>query len=760
MIRLNRHTFKRAVLALALTSASVFVFTELLCRSDAFIDRSRFDHPGDSVLVLDRHGTPLRVLRAPDGLDHRWISLGEVSPSLLTALIAVEDSRFFSHHGVDFFSSARAAITLTGLYGRRSGASTITQQLIKLVYGRPHGLFDKPLEVLRAQALEHRMSKDQILEQYINRLPFGNGIVGVARASEAYFGHDAATLTQSESALLVGIPQAPSRYEPWRHRSASLRRRAVVLRRMASAGLIDASQLGALSIAPPATLSIAPHPYVAPRYTDQLSALRRVRKLPPGPRPGSIVSALDLPLQRIAHDEVSNTVQRFRARGVLNGAAIVLANATGEVLGYVSAVDGSGAAIDLLTARRAPGSSLKPFVYERWFERGGAPTEIVADVSVQRTGHLGQSFEARDYDNHERGPTPAASALASSLNLAALDVASRVGADRLVSHLRSLGFRLPRAASDYGSAIVLGGAEVSPIELARAWSTLARGGTLPTLSFLLRTDAQPGQFVMLRGAAEQTWRVLSDPFLRRMGFGDDLSRDGPPGQFAIKTGTSSQWRDAWAAASTRRHTVVVWLGDPWGSPMASVSGFTAAAPLAARILAAAERLSGAPPPVITEARFVNARICTWSGLRAGPSCRHTLDGQFLPNQIPTTVCSSHDADGTNLLDARYFRWIERHHPPNVRARASQSSPRELAIEAPADGTQLLIDPLGSSVSISLRSNRTNALWRIDGRPHPGSRWRLSLGEHTLVAFAGTSQSAPVRVTVASVRQPSVTAPGP
>ena len=737
-----RRVARRGAWALGLAMALAWAVIAVAVRVDGVVDLSRFDHPDDALVVLDRRGVPLRVLRA-GGVDRRWVPLRAVSPRLIAAVLAVEDARFFSHRGVDLVAAARATLSVVGLRPRVSGGSTLTQQLVKRVYGRPRGLWSKPIEVLRAMALERRMSKDEILEQYLNRLPFGNGIEGVARASEAYFGHDVSTLTLGEAALLAGVPQAPSRFEPWRRREASLRRRAVVLRRMAAAGVISRASLAASIAEPPATLTDAPHPYLAPRLAERVA-----RSAAGSTRGGAVRCSVDAALHREVRDELARTVRRYGARGARNAAGVVIANASGEVLAYVSALDGVGGAIDLLRARRAPGSSLKPFVYERWFERGGAPSDVLADVSVPRTGGRGETFEARDYDGRERGPVTADRALAASLNPPARDAAARVGADDLIAHLRRLGFGLPRSAESYGAAVVLGGAEVSPLELARAWVALARRGTLPPLAF---TPGAAGRAerVMEPEAAEQAWTALADPALRRAGFGDDLSSVGPRGPFALKTGTSSQWRDAWAAAATRRHTVVVWIGDPWGAPMAAVSGFEAAAPLAARVLAAAERSSDAPEPRLPEARFTEAAVCSWSGLRAGPSCPRVTVARFARGRSLPAPCDAHDHDGADLVDARFARWVATQHPPGVRLRSSAEVETALAVVEPRDGARLLVDPRRGAPTLALRATRDDVRWEVDGRALPDARWSAAVGSHQLVAVRGRERSPAATVVVAS-----------
>ena len=267
---------------------------------------------------------------------------------------------------------------------RRSGASTITQQTVKLTFGRPLGRWSKPLEVLRALSLEQHMSKSEILEQYINRLPYADNVVGIARASESYFGKPPSQLTLAEAALLAGLPQAPTRYDPRRHPDAARERRSVVLRRMHRLGAIDTQQLrDALNA--PIRVQEESRPWRAPRFADRVLGAYRHGEVRADSR-RRVRSTLDLRVQAETENILRAAVERQRSRGVTNGAAIVVDNKTGEIRGYVGAArpNGPGGSMDLLEAGRQPGSTLKPFVYELFFERGGTAASVLADVAVRR----------------------------------------------------------------------------------------------------------------------------------------------------------------------------------------------------------------------------------------------------------------------------------------------------------------------------------------------------------------------------------------
>jgi penicillin-binding protein 1C len=759
---------RRAAFVAALTLVVTLVACRALIASGALIDRARFAHPDDSVVVVDRTGRTLRLARV-DGADRRWVRLSDVSPNLIAAVIATEDGDFHGHHGVDWRAVFRSMARNVVPGNRWSGASTITQQLVKRVYGR-RGLWSKPVEALRAMSLERVLSKDEILEQYLNRLPFGDGIEGVERASVSYFGHSAATMTVAEAALLAGVPQAPSATEPRRHLGRALSRRGYVLDRMLARGVIDRASWEVARNEHPAIATEGPRPWEAPRAVDHaLGLLRRGEAQREGV---TLRTSIDLPLQTQVESLLRAGVSRFATRGARNGAAIVVANATGEVLAYVGAArDGStdaGGALDLLRARRQPGSTLKPFVYELLFERGGSPATVLDDVALPMRGAHGATFEARDYDGRERGPVRARVALAASLNLAALDATGRVGSDRVVQRLRALGVRVPDDAAHYGAAVVLGGADVSALELARAYVTLARGGAAVPLQFTPVSNTR-GVPVMHPDAASLAWDVLSDPVARADAFGHDLRELAGDQPFALKTGTSSNWRDAWAAVATRRVTVVVWLGDPSGAAMRSVSGFEASAPIAARILAAAERLEARIEPVSPpDVHLVEGAVCAWTGLRAGPRCHHLVRERFTREGIPEETCDAHDASGRDVLGARYAAWFGRQHPAGVvldEGHATAVAATDaVVVSEPRDGAQWLLDAAREAPDVRLRATlrgvtTREVTWEVDGVALASDRWTATAGTHHVVAVRGSTRSAPsvVTVRVASARDVSLRA---
>ncbi|MBX3271823.1 MAG: transglycosylase domain-containing protein [Sandaracinaceae bacterium] len=743
--------------ALALAAAvGALALAALVATTD--LERERFARPPDAITVTDRHGVPLRHHR-PDGHDRRWVALRDVSPHLVDAVLAVEDDRFREHAGLDARASARAALSLL-LPGRRaSGGSTLTQQLVKLVYGRPDGLLDKPREVVRAMLLERRFGKDWILEQYLNRLPFGDRIEGVGRASEQYFGVPVAELDVAQAALLAGIPQAPSALEPRRHYAAAVRRQRVVLSRMRATGRLDEASYRAARAEVVVIRDRPVRPWRAARAADR--ALEEHRRGAARATRGVLPTSLDLALTEEAERILRAAVREHAARGVTNAAAVAVSNADGSILAYVGAAEqgahAEGGWLDLARARRQPGSTLKPFVYALLFERGGTPATLLDDLSRPMVGGDGSLFVARDYDGRERGPVRAREALSASLNLAALDAARRVGAERVVDRLAALGITRLEGADRYGAAIVLGGADVSVLELAGAYAALARGGqqVFPSLvgSSLVeasRIGSSRSSSVIDPHAAALVTDVLVDRSARREAFGDDLAAERSE-PFALKTGTSSGWRDAWAAVYDDSVTVVVWLGDPAGRPLRGLSGFEGAARPAARILAATQArleslgIERRPRPRVELAR---ARVCARTGALAGPRCTHTLEERFAPGTSPSHVCDAHRADGAVELSSRYARWLAEAQAPGFALGTATAPVGRPRIAYPRPGARLLAPP-GTQLPLraTVGAETVQARWEVDGAALPSERWDATAGEHVLVAWVGEAASDPVTVRV-------------
>lgn len=533
-------------------------------------------HYDRSVLVTERSGQPLLELVGPDNQRCRPVGLTEMSPWLVLAVVAIEDERFESHGGVDWYAVARA--TGQNLWARRtvSGASTITMQLCKMLDERPRTWRAKLIEAFRALQLERQQSKAEILTQYLNRIPCGGNLRGVEAASQAYFQKSASQLSLGEAALLAGLPQSPNRYAPDRHPEAAARRREAVLRQMVTLGQITQSQFDDAVLEPVVVGSRAVKPAIATHAAWMALAQR----------PGGCRTTINLDLQREVERVVADKASDLPAGA--DAAVVVIDVAASQIValvGSANAHDPRDGQVNGATARRSPGSTLKPFLYATAFEAGRlSPESLVDDVAIERTGWTPENFD-RTY----RGKVTAAEALRQSLNVPAITITEGLGLPRCLGILQSVGFQLPADSEARGGlAVATGGLEVSLLELTNAYATLARDG-LRREPRLLIDDGQmltpdtTSVRVLEPNVCRAVTSILSSEHRQPLGWETRSPANRP--WFAWKTGTSSGRRDAWAIGHNGRFAIGVWVGFFHGSGHREFVGREVAEPILATLFA-------------------------------------------------------------------------------------------------------------------------------------------------------------------------------
>jgi penicillin-binding protein 1C len=580
------------------------------------------DLPRDAraLSFVDRNGAPLGTVLGRDDRHTMSVPLARIAPAFLAALRATEDRRFADHGALDPSATLRAFALAAGTHRFPSGASTLSMQLARQLVPVAPTVWGKVVESVVAQRLENGLSKAQILEAYANRAPMGSNLYGVEAAARTYFGVAAAHLDLAQAALLAGLPNDPVRLDPYRHPAAARARQRYVLAGMRAAGLIDAA---VEQRAASENLSLQP------RAAGILAGAHFLFFLAPqvAPERARVRTTIDRSLQRFVERQLVDVVARLSVNDVGAGAAIVVDNATGAVLAYAGSPDyfddRSLGRNDGVQALRQPGSALKPFLYELALERRDVrPTTILADVPVAYALPQAQIYRPTDYTERFAGPVRARVALADSLNVPAVRVLSRVGVAPFLGRLHALGFsHLNRSPDYYGLGLTLGGGEVSLYELVRAYATLARGGA-PTALVTTLDGATPASAPAGASRGDPAWAwvtdVLADPFARAAAFGTDsiLSLPFPA---AVKTGTSSDFRDTWTAGFTRDYTVAVWVGNFDGRPMRGISGVTGAAPLWNRIMlhlyANRDAAPFAPP-----AGYLRRPICATTGTHPSITC--------------------------------------------------------------------------------------------------------------------------------------------
>jgi len=548
--------------------------------------------------LLDRHGEPLQSRRRDSSVRRlAWTPLAELSPALIRAILLAEDRRFPRHGGLDL----RALLGALGGYfreGRRRGASTLTMQLAGLLepsLGRPgagRDLGQKLRQAAYALALERQWRKADILEAYLNRVGFRGELQGIAASARALFGKHPSGLDESESILLAALLPAPNA-DPVR-----LGRRACAIAR--EGGFLSrCTRLQALAAA-----TLAHPPAAGLREVELAPALARRLLAKPGDH---VVTTLDTAIQRRVLSVLERQLAGLTGRNVRDAAALVMDNASGEVLAYVGSAGAAStaAAVDGAAARRQAGSTLKPFLYGLALERRYLTPASILDDSPVNLETASGLYIPQNYDHAFKGPVSVRTALSASLNVPAVRTLVLVGVEAFRDRLVALGYAgLTESGEHYGFSLALGSADVSLLEQVNAYRTLANRGIWSPPRFRMgAADAGGRRRVMQEAATFLVADILADNASRAVTFGLD-SPLATRFWSAVKTGTSKDMRDNWCIGFGARYTVGVWVGNFEGDAMRDVSGISGAAPAWAAIMAGLEGegpVRSAPDGVVREA---------------------------------------------------------------------------------------------------------------------------------------------------------------
>jgi len=571
-----------AVIAAVPVAAVVYWVATFFTSVPQFSDVKSAHQPSEFRL-LDRHGEIIHEQRVDfktRTLD--WVPLSDISPALVEAVVFAEDKSFWSHGGVNWLSLG-AAVKNYILRGKPRGASTITMQLSGMMRGgKQRDFLGKAEQIFSAMSLERNWSKQQIIEAYLNMAGFRAELKGVGAMSKALFGKQPKAMDKVESMIAVALLKSPGAKPEDVAKLACLR--AALIGETGICGAIHAAAMAALdgnyAIEPAANL--APHAARALMTKDG----------------GSIQCTLDGAVQRHVVEALARNVKALNGRHVGNGSAIVLDNETGGILAYVGDVAGDSKipGPDGAKARRQAGSSLKPFLYAQAIDNKLITAASLLDDSTFETGVQAGIYRPGNYDKKYRGLVPARMALANSLNIPATRLADIVGPDDFVMKLEALGFTGLKEGDHYGVSIALGAPEVSLLELANAYRTLANGGVWSEPRMKPDGASQPGRRVYSSGAAFIVADILSDRGARSGAFGleNPLSTSF---WSAAKTGTSKDMRDNWCIGFTSKYTVGVWVGNFSGAPMHNVSGVSGAAPAWVEIIKWLNSVNPSSPPV-------------------------------------------------------------------------------------------------------------------------------------------------------------------
>lgn len=525
-----------------------------------------------STAVYDKDGQLLRAFTNSDG---RWIfhvSLNELNQNFIRATLAIEDRRFFQHRGVDFISVIRAVFQNISNGRKISGASTLSMQTVRLLENRPRTFASKIIETVHAIYFEMHYSKEDILSMYFTLAPYGGNIHGIKAAAKKYFNKEPNDLTLSESALLAGLPQSPSRLRPDRYPERAMKRRGMVLKSMLRDGVIDHKSFE-FALVEPVTVERHVMPFEAPHFAEMI---RRTH-----PRE-TVLTTIDSRIQLFAEQVLREAVERLRDSRVSNGAVVVIENATGKVRAMVGSADFSSATdfgqVNGAISQRSPGSALKPFTYALGFERGFYSSASQINDSPVRYGE----YLPKNYDEEFHGLVTIREALVESLNIPAVEVLDKVGYGSLYSLLRQSGLTtLNKSPDTYGLSLTLGSSEVKLLELTNAYAMLARLGVYKPPVLVESDNTHQGQRILSEGSTYIVANILSDSS-RLQDIGIYRNEKIAP-RVSFKTGTSYGQRDAWTFAYNKEYTIGVWLGNFSGASSKALVGLEVATPVAFKI---------------------------------------------------------------------------------------------------------------------------------------------------------------------------------
>ena len=576
-------------------------------------------------VVVAEDGSPLWRFADAQGIWRYPVTIEEVSPRYLDALIQYEDRWFWDHPGVNPFSIARAAWQDVTSGRVVSGGSTLTMQVARLLDPHPRTFGGKFRQLWRAMQLEWHLSKRDILTLYLNRAPFGGTLQGIGAASWAYLGKPPVQLSYADAALLAVLPQAPSRLRPdrWPERAQAARNK--VLDRM-QAQQVWSAALVKEAKEEPVWLFPRQMPQLAPLFARHMLAQSRDEK---------IVTTLDIGLQRQLEEMALNWKSRLPPRSSL--AMVVVDNRNMKVRGWVGSADIADNSrfghVDMVTAVRSPGSVLKPFLYGMALDSALIHPETLLQDVPRRVG----DYRPGNFDSGFHGPVSMSEALVRSLNLPAVQVLDAYGPKQFAARLRNAGLPLILpAGAEPNLSLILGGAGARLADITAAYSALARHGKVGKLR-MLASDPLVERPLLSPGAAWIIRRILA-------GEAQPVPDASLPQvvPLAWKTGTSYGYRDAWAIGVNARYSIGIWTGRPDGTPVAGQFGFASAIPLLNQVsnllLANSARQQEGRDP--RPASVSSAEIC-WPGgqpLPAGDSnCRRRLSTWVLDNSLPPTL---------------------------------------------------------------------------------------------------------------------------
>lgn len=683
-----------------------------------------------TLTLLDCRGREIAEIASPEARAQLPRRLNELGKWLPRVTVALEDHRFYEHAGVDWRATASACTRNLKAHRIVSGASTITQQLVKMVSGRQRrSWFGKFYETIVAWKIERRWSKERILTEYLNRSSYGNRRLGPEAAARAYFGKSARDLTLAESIFLAGLPQAPTRFNPWRHPELATRKYERSLARLAQLSVITGEEQALLAKSAPVARRFDP-PHLAPHFVDAVVARN------PSLR-GAVRTSLDLDLQNTAERFVRSHLAALNRYDITQAAMVILDNETGAVRAMVGSNNYAANQVNGAMRPRSCGSTLKPFVYLGVIDRHLLTAASLLPDTAEAIRDEYADYDPQNYNHRYLGPVRLREALGCSLNVPAVFALSQLGARSAFFELQKWGFNFPRALSDYGAGFVLGNAEIRLVDLAGAYAGLARNGISMQAKFLT-AEHHPMTRIASSDATAIITDILCDNDARQKSFGvhSPLAFEE---RIAAKTGTSSGFRDAWTVGFDKEHTVAVWAGNFDGRPMRDTFAVRSATPLWAAMMHELLRRDRPLDPPEESERLVRREICAETGLLASHFSPSKMSELFLKGTEPKEHSANwFDDDGKLLLPAEYAGWCA----SSNNTRGARAQPKA-GITNPVANARYEIDPVlpRSQQMIELTATLGDRVqWFVNGTqiaPQSDGRffWEVALGQWKIRAVS-------------------------
>lgn len=687
-----------------------------------------------STRIYDSRGNLVQIVAQENGVRREWVALEQMPPFVQQFFLDAEDKRFYEHHGIDFGAIVRAGFQNVSEGRTVSGASTITMQLVRIMRpAQKRTLLVKAREAFDALRLEARLSKHDILELYLNSVPFGFNTEGVASASRTFFATTVSDLTELQAACLAVIPRRPALYNPLTNpeRCAKAAYELCPNKAYTLNDFLAVSQK---------TTSFS-YPYELPHLVRWLSS----QKDSPIGRTAEVWTTVDLDVQHAAENELALSVARYAENRLTNGAILVCDTQTGAILAWVGSAqffdDAHNGQVDGVLAPRQPGSSMKPFLYALALERGFSPSSVLPDVPTEFG--FERLYVPQNFNNRFNGPVRLRVALASSLNVPAVYLLNELGLQTYLEKLSDLHFD-SLVTADPGLGLALGNADVTLFELTQGFSVFARDGIFVPLYAI--DDDVAGSRAHTRVYDENSARLicdmLSDRDARALGFGYAQTFQTPfPSMF--KTGTANQYQNITALGATPQYTVGVWMGNFSGETVVGKTGSSVPARIARDLLVLLQGRSG--KAFAAPAQYKKEKICALSGMRAGAFCPDTIR-EYVSSGDALSVCDWHTAHGI-AYPASYATWFRLKN----RTGAVDDAGSPLTILSPRTGSLFYYDE-------SVRADQQNLIveaaggsadtadFLVDGVPlaHVARPFvahvPLTRGAHTVTVRCGAEQA--------------------